>query len=81
MRALSPRTQGVSPLGQRIRKNTLHPVAVAPTMAAEVMGVRRKEIFDAVRAGLIPVYRIGIRRRILVVDLISWARDTWLRLP
>jgi excisionase family DNA binding protein len=59
----------------RPRKNALYPVAIAPSRAAECLGLHRSKIDAAVRAGDLRVYTLGLARRILVCDLIEWVRS------
>jgi hypothetical protein len=61
----------------RARVTPLFPVAVAPARAAECLGVRRAAIDEAIRAGELIVYQKGLKRRVLVEDLVAWVRNTW----
>jgi hypothetical protein len=65
----------------RIRKKFLMPICMSPSAAAEAMGLRRAEIAADIRAGLIPLYQRGMRRRILVADLCDYVRKNFRRAP
>lgn len=62
----------------RERRTPLFAVAMSPARAADAIGIRADEIYEAINAGLVPVYQKGIRRRVLVADLSAWVR-TWPR--
>jgi hypothetical protein len=63
------------------RKRTeLWPViAVSVARLAEALDIDRKEIYAALKAGLLPIYRRGTHRRILIADAVEWIRKTWKR--
>ena len=60
----------------RARKRRLFPVAVSPAEAADVLGVRHAEIYEALRSGELRAYVKGLRSFVLVEDLVSLVR-TW----
>jgi hypothetical protein len=49
----------------------LFPVAVSPAEAADVLGVRAEQIQEAIRAGDLSVYRLSVKKRVLIEDLVS----------
>jgi hypothetical protein len=61
----------------RARVTPLFPIAVSVSRAAECLGVDRAVIDEAVRMGHLIVYQRGLKRRILVEDLVRWVRTTW----
>jgi excisionase family DNA binding protein len=58
----------------RAHKTPLWPVALSPARAAAVLGIRPDQIQEAIRAGHLPVYTIGIKRRVLIEDLVAYVR-------
>lgn len=61
----------------RKRRTPLFPVAVSPARAAESLDIQPEEIQDAIKSGELPCYIKGIRRRVLIADLIEWVRHYW----
>jgi hypothetical protein len=63
------------------RKRTeLWPViAVSVSRLADALDIDRKQIYVAIKAGLLPIYRHGTHRRILIADAVDWIRKTWKR--
>jgi excisionase family DNA binding protein len=62
------------------RREELWPViAVSTARLAESLGISRSEIYEAIKDDLLPCYRKGVKRRILIVDAIEWVRNTWER--
>jgi hypothetical protein len=62
------------------RSEPLWPViAVSTARLAESLGIERREIYAAIKDDLLPCYRKGVKRRILIVDAIEWVRATWER--
>jgi hypothetical protein len=59
------------------RKTPLFPVALSPNRSAEVLGIRADQIQEAIRVGDLIVYQKGLKRRVLVEDLVAWVRNTW----
>jgi len=64
----------------RERRNAIFPIALSPAKLAECLGIRVDVIADAIKQDLLPVYRQGVKRRVLVTDAIEWVRNTWERL-
>jgi hypothetical protein len=44
-----------------------------------VLDIRPEVIADAIKNDLLPVYRNGAKRRVLVTDAVEWIRNTWER--
>jgi len=62
------------------KREELWPViAVSVSRLADALGIERREIYDAIKADLLPAYRHGTHVRILIVDAIEWVRATWKR--
>jgi excisionase family DNA binding protein len=60
----------------RIPKRRLHAIACSPAEAANQIGIGVHKVQRAIREGLLPCYQLGLKRRVLVVELIEWVR-TW----
>lgn len=73
----SPQHQFEKARTMRERRNALFPVAISPARAAEALDVHRKMITAAIKSGELPVYCHGLKRRILIEDLVAWIRHTW----
>lgn len=59
------------------QRRPIMPVAMNVALIAESIGIRRADVYAAIKAGeLGPVYRKGVRRLILTSDVIAWIR-TW----
>jgi hypothetical protein len=54
-------------------------IAVSVSRLADALSIERREIYEAIKADLLPCYRHGTHRRILIVDAIEWVRNTWKR--
>jgi hypothetical protein len=52
----------------------LFPIAVSPNRLSECVGVRRQEVYDAIADEVLPAYRRGQRRFVLVEDAVRWVR-------
>ena len=63
----------------RERRNAIFPIALSPAKLAECLGIRAEVVADAIKNDLLPVYRQGVKRRVLVTDAIKWVRNTWER--
>jgi excisionase family DNA binding protein len=64
----------VTSLGVRImsrRARTLWPIFLSVSELADAMHVDRRTVYAMVDAGL-PIYRIGVKRRMLVTDVIDF---------
>jgi excisionase family DNA binding protein len=61
----------------RVRTSRLFPVAVSPAQAADALGVRAEEVRDLIESAGIPLYQIGMRRRVLIEDLVRAIRRHW----
>jgi excisionase family DNA binding protein len=49
-------------------------IAVSPAEAAQLIGIGRTKLYEALNSGALPSYRIGCRRVILVAELEDWIR-------
>jgi hypothetical protein len=58
------------------RADFVMPIAVSPRALAEHLGIRYPRVLAATQSGALPVYSIGTKRRVLIVDAIAWVR-TW----
>lgn len=45
---------------------------------ADALGVERKTVYQMIQNGL-PLYRIGVKRKILIADLIDYIRKNFKR--
>jgi hypothetical protein len=63
----------------RERRTALFPVAVSPAKLAECIGVKRAVVTDAITNDLLPCYRKGLKRRVLIQDAVQWIKNTWER--
>ena len=61
----------------RERRTTLFPIAVSPAMAADALGIRAEQIQDAITRGELHCYVKGVRKRVLIADLVEWVRNYW----
>jgi hypothetical protein len=62
------------------RREELWPViAVSVARLADSLGIERREIYAAIKDDLLPCYRHGVKRRVLIADAIEWVRKTWVR--
>jgi excisionase family DNA binding protein len=60
----------------RVTKNPVVYLALSPAAVATALGIRADEVADAINNGLLPLFMMGIKRRILVADVERWVR-TW----
>jgi hypothetical protein len=63
----------------RERRTALFPVAVSPATLAECLGIKRATVADAIKKDLLPCYRKGLKRRVLIQDAVAWIKNTWER--
>lgn len=61
----------------RERRNAIFPIALSPAKLAECIGIRAEVIADAIKQDLLPCYRQGTKRRVLVQDAVAWIKNTW----
>jgi hypothetical protein len=62
----------------RARINRLFPVALSPAQAADALGgIRPERVRDLIAEADVPVYRVGMRRLVLVADLVTAIRKHW----
>ena len=62
------------------KREELWPViALSVSRLAGALSIERREIYDAIKNDLLPCYRHGTHRRILIADAIEWIRNTWKR--
>ena len=62
----------------RERNSRLFPIAVCPSVAADMLGVDLKVITRAVKSGELPMYQHGRTQRIPVMALTTWMQDYWI---
>jgi hypothetical protein len=61
------------------KREELWPViAVSVSRLAGALGIERREIYGAIKDDLLPCYRHGVKRRVLIADAVEWVR-TWER--
>lgn len=56
------------------RKKPLTVVAGSPSLVCAMLGVRDDDIRPAINSGALAVYKLGLRRRIVVADAVAWLR-------
>jgi hypothetical protein len=61
----------------RERASTLWPVALSPASLADALDVDRRVIDRMIRLGQLPVYQIGVKRRVLIEDAVNAIRHYW----
>jgi excisionase family DNA binding protein len=61
----------------RERRNAIFPIALSPAKLAECLGIKRETVADAIKNDLLPCYRHGTKRRVLVQDAVAWIKNTW----
>jgi hypothetical protein len=61
-------------LPRAIRKKPLFPVAGPPHLVCDVLNIRDDDLRDAINSGAVPVYRLGLRRRVVIEDAVKWLR-------
>jgi excisionase family DNA binding protein len=49
------------------------------TELSDALGIERRVIYDAIKNHGLPVYRHGVKRRVLIADVVNWIRATWKR--
>ena len=59
------------------KASRIWPIMLSISELAAALSVTRQEIYDAHRDGLLPIYRKGTRRRVLIADAVEWVRATW----
>jgi hypothetical protein len=63
----------------RERRTSLFPIAVSPARLADSIGMKRGVVADAIKNDLLPCYRKGLKRRVLIQDAVAWIKNTWER--
>jgi hypothetical protein len=63
----------------RERRTAIMPVACSPAYLADALMVRPEVVAEMIRAKILPVYKCGTKRRVLVADAILAVRKTWKR--
>lgn len=58
----------------RVTKNPQVYLALSPAAVATALDIRADEVATAINDGLLPVFVMGIKRRILVADVERWVR-------
>lgn len=59
----------------RVTKNPQVYLALSPAAVASALDIRADEVSAAINDGLLPVFVMGIKRRILVADIERWVRS------
>ncbi len=62
---------------RKSRASRVWPIMLSIAELAAALSITRREIYDANRAGLLPIYKKGARRRVFVDDAVRWCRATW----
>ncbi len=62
-----------------MRQRQLYPIAVTVAELADSIGVDSALIYTAIKLRRLPVFRVGVRRLILVEDAVSWLRENFKR--
>jgi len=57
----------------------LFPILLSVADASRALGVDRARLYAAIRAGHLALFRDGVKKRILVADLVEWVRHHWTR--
>ena len=57
----------------------IFPVAVTIAELAASMGLDRNKISEAVRLQRLPIYRVGVKRLVIVQDAVEWLRRDFPR--
>jgi excisionase family DNA binding protein len=47
-------------------------LAVSPTEAADLAGIGRTKLYEAMNAGFLPSFKIGTRRLIRIAEIEAW---------
>jgi hypothetical protein len=63
----------------RERRTALFPIALSPAKLADCIGIKPQVVTDAIKNDLLPCYRNGLKRRVLVQDAVAWIKNTWER--
>lgn len=61
------------------RERRLWPLTLTISEAAAALHLQRRELYDAIRLDGLPLYRKGVRKFVLVADLVEWVRERWPR--
>lgn len=62
------------PRSASARKKPLPILAGSPWAVCAMLGVRDDDIRPAIKSGALKVYKLGLRRRIVVADAVEWLR-------
>ena len=63
----------------RERRTAIYPIALSPEKLADALGILPRKVSASIKNDLLPCYRDGLKRRVLVADAIEWVRNTWER--
>jgi excisionase family DNA binding protein len=61
------------------KASRVFPIMLSISELATALSVTRREIYEANRMGLLPIYKKGARRRVLIEDAVKWVKQTWSR--
>ncbi|MGB9118795.1 helix-turn-helix domain-containing protein [Bradyrhizobium sp.] len=59
----------------RVTQNPVVYLALSPSAVATALGIRADEVANAINDGLLPVFVMGIKRRVLCSDIERWVRS------
>ena len=61
----------------RANLSPLFPIALSPQRLAQALEVNPRVVMQAIKAKELPVYKLGLKRRVLIVDAVEWIREYW----
>ena len=50
-------------------------LALSPQGVAVALGIRNEQVYQAIEDGILPVYKSGIKSRVLIADVEAWVRS------
>jgi hypothetical protein len=63
----------------RERRTAIFPIALSPAKLADTLGISPSVVTSAIRNDLLPCFKHGLKRRVLVIDAVEWIKNTWER--
>lgn len=63
---------------RKSRASRLWPITLSVAEVAAALGIDRTHVYSMIAGGL-PLYRIGVKRKILVADLVDFIRANFKR--
>jgi hypothetical protein len=61
----------------RSNKSPLFPIALSASRLAQALDINPRVVLAAIKAKELPVYKLGLKRRVLVGDAVEWIREYW----